>query len=140
MVLTELPPVDDHDRALLVDSVQADKSFDVINQNEIVLKGEGIEKRLRFAEDGEISVSWKWETQHDFSTELSLFRPLSLEATPAAERSTMPVETVAKSERGLDRTVQGESVTLRWKGSLGAAELRIRRYAQRSAAETEVRP
>ena len=35
-------------------------------------------------------------------------------ASPEPDRWTFPVETVAKSERGLDRTCQGESVTLRW--------------------------
>jgi alpha-amylase/alpha-mannosidase (GH57 family) len=128
MVLTELPPVDDHDRAILVDSLQANRSFEVIGQSEIVCRGEGIEKRIRFTDDGAFTVSWKWETSKDFSTELSLFRPLDIETSPAGERSTMPVETVAKSEKGLDRTIQGEAVTFRWSASVGAAALRLRPY------------
>ena len=35
-------------------------------------------------------------------------------------------ETVSKSEKGLDRTVQGESVTLLWNAALGGASLRVR--------------
>ncbi|HEY0243437.1 MAG TPA: alpha-amylase/4-alpha-glucanotransferase domain-containing protein [Gemmatimonadaceae bacterium] len=140
MVLTELPAVDDHDRAILVDSLHADRTFEVVGQNEVVCTGEGIEKRIRFADDGSITVSWKWETSSDFSTELSLFRPLHIETSPEAERSTMPVETVAKSEKGLDRTVQGESITLRWSGSLRSAEARIRRYSPPAAAGTEAHP
>ena len=33
---------------------------------------------------------------------------------------------MAKSERGLDRTRQGESVTLRWPVELGAASVEFR--------------
>ena len=140
MVLTELPPVDAHDRAILVDSVQADSSFEVIGQSEVLCRGNGIEKHIRFAEDGAVTVSWTWETSKDFSTEISLFRPLDIQASPEAKRSTMTVETVAKSEKGLDRTVQGEAVTLSWSGSLRSAELRIRRYSPRSEAGTEAHP
>jgi alpha-amylase/alpha-mannosidase (GH57 family) len=140
MVLTELPPVDAHDRAILVDSVQADSSFEVIGQSEVLCRGNGIEKHIRFAEDGAVTVSWTWEPSKDFATEISLFRPLDIQASPEAKRSTMTVETVAKSEKGLDRTVQGEAVTLSWSGSLRSAELRIRRYSPRSEAGTEAHP
>ena len=47
-----------------------------------------------------------------FATELSLAGPVSLEPAPAAEEWRYEIETVAKSERGLDRTRQGEVVTL----------------------------
>jgi hypothetical protein len=60
-----------------------------------------------------------------FSTELSVFGTLELGTTPDAEWWRYPVETVAKSERGLDRTRQGESITLRWPVSLGAAVVRL---------------
>lgn len=133
MKLTERPPVDDHDRALLVDSLPANESFEVVGDT-IVCRGPNIEKRIQFNDAGEIDVSWRWDPRsatNNFSTELSLFRPLDLLAQAEADRVTMPVETVAKSERGFDRTVQGESVTLSWPGSLGAASLRIRRYSQR---------
>ena len=62
-----------------------------------------------------------------FASEISLFRPLELEPAPAATRWVAPIETVAKSEKGLDRTVQGESVTLLWDAALGAATLGVRR-------------
>jgi hypothetical protein len=35
------------------------------------------------------------------------------------------IETVAKSERGLDRTLQGTSYLLRWPVQLGSAEVEI---------------
>ena len=128
MMLKEPPPIDAHDRAITVDSIRADQSFEVIGNNEIVCRAPGIEKTLRFTEEGEVTISWAWNVATGFTTEVSSTRPLNLEANPKAETSTEPVETVAKSEKGFDRTVQGEAVTLRWDPSLRAAELRIRPY------------
>ncbi|MEO8193267.1 MAG: alpha-amylase/4-alpha-glucanotransferase domain-containing protein [Gemmatimonadales bacterium] len=157
MTLARLPAVDLDDRAFFVDRIlpagvteaqHADASytplkswgrvalkFEVIEQGdavEIVCRGEEMEKRIRFAELGAIDVSWSWDpltfdAGAKFSSEISLFRPLEIEATPPAGRWTAPVETVAKSEKGLDRTVQGQSVTLHWSASLGAAAAHIRR-------------
>jgi alpha-amylase/4-alpha-glucanotransferase-like protein len=56
---------------------------------------------------------------------LSLFTPLELRPEPEAELWTFPIETVAKSERGFDRTRQGDSVTLRWPVRLGEASVRL---------------
>ena len=56
-----------------------------------------------------------------FAVELSLFEDLEVRSDPPAERWTYPIETVAKSERGFDRTRQGDSVTLRWPVDVGAA-------------------
>jgi alpha-amylase/alpha-mannosidase (GH57 family) len=89
-----------------------------------------LEKRLGFAPDGSIRVGYRWDPstgQPDdlFATELSLFAPLDLRPSPAAELWTFPIETVAKSERGLDRTRQGDSVTLRWPVHLGKASIEI---------------
>ena len=157
MTLVERPAIDLDDRALFVDRIlgadvteaqharvayaplkswaSASLGFEVIEGSdavEIVCSGDGLGKRIHFAADGSITVSWKWDAAAfglgaHFACEISLARPLDLEATPTATRWTAPVETVAKSEKGLDRTVQGESVTLLWNGSLGAASLRARR-------------
>ena len=86
----------------------------------------GLEKRVEFAADGSIGVSFEWDPssgQPDdlFTSELSLFTPLEIRSDPAAEQWSFPIETVAKSERGLDRTKQGQSVTLRWPAHLGRA-------------------
>ena len=140
MTLSELPPVDAHERAIGVDSVRADKSFEVTGDGEITCRADGIEKRISFTENGDIDISWKWSTAESLSTELSLFRPLDIQADPLAECSVEPVETVAKSEKGLDRTVQGESVTFAWTQSLDAASLRVRRYSPHSATGTAGRP
>ncbi|MEO7366621.1 MAG: alpha-amylase/4-alpha-glucanotransferase domain-containing protein [Gemmatimonadaceae bacterium] len=157
MMLVERPAVDLDDRAITVDRVlgpdvsaaqyaKADYSpakswararlnFEVIQGDrtlEIVCRGDGLEKRIQFAEDGAIDIGWTWEaagfkSDSHFASELSLFRPLQIEAERQIARWTSPVETVAKSEKGLDRTVQGESTTLLWDVSVGRAGLRIRR-------------
>jgi 4-alpha-glucanotransferase len=86
----------------------------------------GLEKRVEFAADGSIGVSFQWDPSSGhpddlFTSELSLFAPLEIRSDPAAELWSFPIETVAKSERGLDRTRQGQSVTLRWPVHLGRA-------------------
>jgi hypothetical protein len=97
--------------------------------------GEGRErlaKLIRFGSDGELTVRYAWDSGASgpddlFSTEISLARPLEPETTPAAEAWRFAIETVAKSERGLDRTRQGESLTLRWPARLGEAAVALRR-------------
>jgi hypothetical protein len=90
-----------------------------------------LEKRIRIAADGSLSLAWRWSpaiaaADDLFAVEVSLFRALELAPSPDAERWAYAVETVAKSERGLDRTRQGESVTFRWPVSLGEARLELR--------------
>ena len=110
----------------LDDNAEDDNSEDVT----IVCDGDGVTKLIQFSEDGSIMIRWVWdprqfETPLRFATEISLFRPLQIETTPEAVRWVSPVETVAKSERGLDRTVQGESVTLLWNISVAMATVRL---------------
>ncbi len=90
----------------------------------------GLEKRVEFAADGTIGVSYQWDPSSGhpddfFTSELSLFAPLEIRSDPAAEQWSFPIETVAKSERGLDRTRQGESVTLRWPFHLGRSSIQL---------------
>jgi 4-alpha-glucanotransferase len=100
--------------------------------------GEGRErlaKLIRFGSDGELTVRYAWDPGASdpgdfFSTEISLAGALVDETTPPAEPWRFPIETVAKSERGLDRTRQGESLTLRWPVRLGEASLVLRRPRQ----------
>jgi alpha-amylase len=87
-------------------------------------------KRLRFGEDGQLSVRYAWvpdvgDQAARFTTELSLFGPLEIDSSPEAETWRFSIDTIAKSERGLDRTRQGESVTLRWPVTLGEAEVNL---------------
>ena len=93
---------------------------------------EGLSKRIRFEPDGRIvprtSGIQRSPTPKIFSRRSSRSRDaggLELRATPPAEEWRFPIETVAKSERGLDRTRQGESVTLRWPIRLGKAVVEI---------------
>ena len=62
-----------------------------------------------------------------FAPELSLAAALELVLDPPVEAWRYPIETVAKSERGLERTLQGESVTPRWAIGIGAARIELRR-------------
>ncbi len=153
--LDQRPPIDADDRALFVDRVisstlqreqyaagdyQPVKSWarcryigDVGHEPdavEIRMNGEGLAKQYRFLPDGSITVSYTWEESVGqpsdfFTTELSLFAPLPLVTDPQADIWTFPIETVAKSERGLDRTRQGESVTLRWPVETGTATIEL---------------
>ena len=87
-------------------------------------------KAIRITADGQLAVSYEWPPASDpdgaaFAPELSLFRPLALRFDPEPELWTFPVETVAKSERGLDRTRQGESLTPRWSLRLGRARVEL---------------
>ena len=59
-----------------------------------------------------------------FRTNPSLSRSVTLE-TDADGEWRHPIETVAKSERGLERTVQGEAVMLGWPVAAGRGRVRI---------------
>jgi len=90
---------------------------------EIVCVAKGLEKRFRFDSHGRITVTYRWaggaQPRDRFATELSLAHACTIAASPAAERWTYPIETVAQSERGIERTRQGDSVTILW--DIGAA-------------------
>ncbi len=96
--------------------------------------GEGRErlaKLIRFGSDGRVTVQFAWDAaafaaDDVFSTEISLAGLMDVEATPASDQWRFEIETVAKSERGLDRTKQGESLTLRWPARLGEAAVSFR--------------
>ncbi len=158
--LTERPPLDADDRAILQERVlpgslseeayrhgeypvafswaRAAFSYQIVREPEAVVlhcrsaaeARHALSKRLRFERSGIVTVEYEWGGDAGapgdlFTVELSLVRPLAIETTPPAETWRYPVETVAKSERGLDRTRQGESVTLRWPVELGRATARL---------------
>lgn len=95
--------------------------------------GEGngtLHKALHFAPDGTIVADYRWDPaiaspDDIFAVELSLSRPVGLVADAGEPEWRHEVATVSKSERGLDHTRQGESVTLRWRMDQGRARLRI---------------
>jgi 4-alpha-glucanotransferase len=87
-------------------------------------------KRYRFDRSGGLRVTYTWDpalaaVDDWFAPEISTAGPLDLECEPAAEVWRFPIETVAKSERGFDRTRQGESVTLRWPVATGKAVVTV---------------
>ncbi|MEP6573966.1 MAG: alpha-amylase/4-alpha-glucanotransferase domain-containing protein, partial [Gemmatimonadota bacterium] len=76
------------------------------------------EKEMRFREDGSIAVEYRWNpamfpTDSCFAPELSWAGPLELVCTPGTEMWVHNIDTIAKSERGLEETVQGRSATPR---------------------------
>jgi alpha-amylase/alpha-mannosidase (GH57 family) len=106
-------------------------------------RDEMLTKRLRFESDGALTVRYRWDPSlaHPddlFAPELSLFAPLELHTEPTADVWTFSIETVAKSERGFDRTRQGESLTLRWPVQLGGALVEIVPSSRLLAAPAEV--
>ena len=119
-----------HSWAQMQCSWTIDRQHDTIA---IVCSFEGetsMHKRLEFTSDGTLIVSYRWDAligqQEDwFATEISLFAPLQIRSEPDAELWTFPIETIAKSERGFDRTIQGESVTLRWPVRIGSASVEL---------------
>lgn len=89
-----------------------------------------LEKRYRFEPRGDLVVSFTWDPDafpQDavFATELSLARTVETRTTPAAEVWSYPIVTTAKSERGLEETLQGQSLTLRWPVRVGHATVHV---------------
>jgi hypothetical protein len=97
----------------------------------VVLAWPDLTKRITVRAGGGLEVKWSWDpgawgAEERFTSEWSLFAPLAVESD-AAERWEYPVETVAKSERGLDRTVQGQALVLVWPVGVGRAVVRVGR-------------
>ena len=153
--LDERPPVDLDPRALFVDRVVAGDVDEVSFAHaayeplaswagvsldcEIIHGTDGVEllmecdtliKRVVFRANGELLVHLTWHPDAfpraaRFTTELSLARDVRIDAGLHATTWRHPIETVAKSERGLDRTVQGEAVVLSWPVTAGHATVRV---------------
>ena len=97
---------------------------------EVTCQAPQLEKRLRFDAGGGVTVSYRWDPARFprdalFAPEVSLAHPLELQCGPAAEVWSFPIGTVSKSERGLDETVQGHSLTPRWPVALAEARVEI---------------
>jgi hypothetical protein len=95
----------------------------------VYLRGDGLAKSLHFATDGAITCAWAWQpaemVEGWFTTEISSAVPLDLDA-PGAMVWSYPIETVAKSEKGFDRTVQGTATVLCWPVGAGSASVTVR--------------
>jgi hypothetical protein len=150
------PPVDPHDRALLVEWLapgplvatelrdgrqpilrswaRARCSFEVNRDGTTIVvrlaSSDGLRKTIRVSAEGTLVVEYLWDPalappDGAFVSELSLGHSAQVSSTPAASVVVYPIETVAKSERGFDRTRQGECLTCSWPAGLGQAALRI---------------
>ncbi len=78
-----------------------------------------LRKTLTFLPDGRVRAEFEWDgrvfAESDcFTVELSLDRALPVACTPGAELWEYPIETVSKSEKGLDRVRQGVALVVRW--------------------------
>lgn len=154
LVLDALPPVDDRGRALAVERVVSgddtvhrfvDGTVEdlagwggpaaevAVEETEgrmrVVMTWPGRTKEVRVGTGGELEVILTWDPAllpegARVTAEWSFFAPLPLE-TDAAEQWRYDVETVAKSERGFDRTVQGEAVVCVWPAGVGGGRVRI---------------
>ena len=112
----EYRPVDSWARTPLAFRVKRLENDIVI---ELAAKDDVMRKRIQFNERGSVRVSYRWDADAfpagaHFAPEISLAAPASLRVERGAETWRFPIETVAKSERGLERTIQGESLTPRW--------------------------
>jgi hypothetical protein len=78
-----------------------------------------LEKQYRFSEEGLLAVEYRWDptvfpNPSRFAPELSLAAPLEVTFDPGVDVWTYGITTVAKSERGLEETLQGRSLTPLW--------------------------
>lgn len=91
-----------------------------------------LQKHLRVEADGTLVADFDWrgaQAPHGswFSTELSLAEDVGVEADGSAIVERYVIETVAKSERGFDRTAQGIAILVRWRAELGRGSVRVSR-------------
>jgi Domain of unknown function (DUF1926) len=96
------------------------------------------EKTVSFSPEGHVRARFVWKpalfpSLSWFTTELSLDREHTVTGSSGAEVWSHPIETVSKSERGLDHTRQGVAYLVRWPVSQGSGEVEIP-LAHRSAA------
>jgi hypothetical protein len=82
------------------------------------------EFRLRVGAAGTVRLEYRWDSAAFppdawFAPELSVSRAPALTCDPDADVWSYRITTTAKSERGLEETVQGSSFTPRWPVALG---------------------
>ena len=90
--------------------------------------GPAFEKRFHFGPEASLRVDYTWDPAAFpaggwFAPELSVATTREVICVPPAEVWRYDIATVAKSERGLEKTRQGTSLTPRWPVALGAASL-----------------
>jgi hypothetical protein len=93
--------------------------------------GPRLTKRILVSPDGHLEVQFEWDASafQDgavFTSEVSFSQFPPTIASDDGEIWWYPIETIAKSERGLDRTRQGMTAMVRWPVALGRGTLQIR--------------
>lgn len=93
-------------------------------------EGDGFGVEWSFRERGSIGAHFWWNAGDvpsgaRFAVELSLAHPLRLDAPDAMHVWRYDIETVGKSERGLERTRQGESLTPVFSAASGSARFEL---------------
>lgn len=89
-----------------------------------------LQKRYGFDASGRLTVDYRWHAEAlpadaVFAPELSLAHPADVRTSPDTDEWRWPIRTLTQSERGLEWTRQGESVTPRWPAVLGAAMIEL---------------
>jgi hypothetical protein len=96
---------------------------------EIVLRAPGLGKRYRFPSAGPVVMEYRWDAAALgagwFAAEVSLAHPAVVRCVPEAELWEHDIVTVSKSERGLEETVQGRSITARWPVAAGEGRIEL---------------
>jgi hypothetical protein len=91
---------------------------------------DGWEKTIAVSADGGVRVNYTWDPawapEGVFVAELSLGHPATVECDPTVTPVAYTIETLAKSERGFDRTRQGECFTYAWPARIGRASLLLK--------------
>lgn len=86
-------------------------------------------KRYHFQSGGRLVAEYRWHPAAFpgavFAPELSYAGPVEVTCEPAAPVWSHDIVTVAKSERDLERTIQGRSITPRWPASAGEARIEL---------------
>jgi hypothetical protein len=93
-------------------------------------EGAGLAVEWRFRGDGDAEVAYRWDGNafsdgERFAVELSLAAPMEITASGALATWRFDIETVARSERGVRRAVQGISVTLLFDARGGEAQIHL---------------
>lgn len=147
-------PGDTDDEAFARGAFEAHGSWETLPLHAEVTAGAGriivalraadgsLDKTMTFESSGAVRVDYRWDPAAGsagdlFVSEQSLSRPLAISAEPEARVVRHPVETIAKSERGFDRTIQGESLSLRWPVALGGATIRLSPPVERVTQQSE---
>ncbi len=83
-------------------------------------------KTIEVTARGQVTISWRWRPERGwFTSEFSFSEVPDARPDRNARLVRYPIETVSKSEKGFDRTLQGESIVVVWDGLRGEGSVRF---------------